>query len=61
MLLNFIIKPDFISYRYNELSEKKINKYKKKGITILAWTITNKEDYTKYKKKYDNLICEKFI
>ena len=61
MLLNFIIKPDFISYRYNELSEKKINKYKKKGITILAWTITSKEDYTKYKKKYDNLICEKFI
>ncbi len=61
MLLNFIIKPNFISYKYNELSPKKIKKYKKKGITLLAWTITNKEDYNKYKEQYDNLICEKFI
>ncbi len=61
MLLNIITKPNFISYKYNELSEKKINKYKKKGIITLAWTISNKEDYLKYKNLYDNLICEKII
>ena len=61
MIFNFLTKPNFISYKYNELSSKKIKKYKKKGITLLAWTINNKEDYNKYKKEYDNLICEKFI
>ena len=61
MKFNFLTKPNFISYKYNELSTKKINKYKKKGITLLAWTIDNKKEYNKYKEEYDNLICEKFI
>lgn len=61
MLLNYITKPDFISYKYDELSPKKIKKYKRKGIILLAWIIDNKEDYNQYKNQYDNLICEKFI
>ena len=61
MLFNFITKPNFISYKYNELSIKKIRKYQNKNIKVLAWTITNKQDYNKYIKLYDNLICEKFI
>ena len=61
MFFNFLTKPNFISYRYNDLSLKKIKKYKKKGILLLAWTINNKKEYNKYKKEYDNLICEKFI
>lgn len=61
MLFNFITKPNFISYKYNELSIKKIRKYQNKNITVLAWTITNKQDYNKYIKLYDNLICEKII
>ncbi len=61
MFFNFLTKPNFISYKYNELPEKKINKYKKKGITLLAWTIDNKNNYNKYKNIYDNLICERFI
>ena len=61
MLLNHITKPNFISYKYDELSPKKIKKYKRKGIILLAWTIDNKEDYNQYKNQYDNLICEKFI
>lgn len=61
MYFNFLTKPNFISYRYNDLPLKKIKKYKKKGILLLAWTIDNKKEYNKYKKEYDNLICEKFI
>lgn len=61
MLFNFVTKPNFISYKYNELSIKKIRKYQNKNIKVLAWTITNKQDYNKYIKLYDNLICEKFI
>ena len=61
MVFNLITKPDFISYKYNEITTKKINKLKGKKITILAWTINNKEDYNKYKDTFDNLICEKII
>ena len=61
MFFNFITKPSFISYKYNELSEKRIKKYKKKGIKVLAWTIDNKNNFNKYKDIYDNLICEKII
>ena len=61
MLLNPITKPNFISYKYNELSLIKLNKYHKNNIPVLGWTVTNKEDYNYYIKYYDNLICEKFI
>ena len=61
MYFNFLTKPNFISYRYNDLPLKKIKKYRKKGLLLLAWTINSKDDYNKYKKEYDNLICEKFI
>ena len=61
MFFNIITKPNFISYKYDELSLSKIKKYKQKNITILGWTITNKKEYNKNIKIYDNLICEKFI
>lgn len=60
MLLNPITKPNFISYKYNELSSNKILKYKKKYI-ILGWTVQKETEYNKYIKYYDNLICENFI
>ena len=61
MFTNFLTKPNFISYKYNELSEKKINKLKKKNITLLGWTVRSKKEYKKYSHYYDNLICEDFI
>jgi len=59
MLLNIITKPNFISYKYNELDPNKINKYKKKKIRVIGWTITNEREFKHYQKYYDNLICEK--
>ena len=41
-----------------------VNKYlniKIKNKLLLGWTIKSKEEYYKYKDKFDNLICEKFI
>ena len=61
MFTNFLTKPNFISYKYNELSEKKINKLKKKKITLLGWTVRSKKEFKKYSHYYDNLICEDFI
>ena len=61
MFLNFLTKPNFISYKYNELSERKLKKLKKKNIKVLGWTVRSKKDYKKYSHYYDNLICEDFI
>ena len=61
MLLNIFTKPNFISYKYNELSLEKINKYKKKNIHLIGWTITNEREFNHYKQYYDNLICEKSL
>lgn len=58
MLLNPITKPNFISYKYNELSPNKIKKYKKKNIRVIGWTITNEREFNHYKQYYDNLICK---
>lgn len=60
MIFNSITKPNFISYKYNELTLNKILKYKKKYI-ILGWTVQKETEYNKYIKYYDNLICENFI
>lgn len=61
MFLNFLTKPNFISYKYNELSERKLKKLKKKNIKVLGWTVKSKKDFKKYSHYYDNLICEDFI
>ena len=61
MFLNFLTKPNFISYKYNELSERKLKKLKKKNIKVLGWTVKSKKDFKKYSHYYDNLICEEFI
>lgn len=57
MAFNFITKPDFISYKASDISNKKLIKLKQKYI-VLGWTIKSKEQYVKYKNKFDNLICE---
>ena len=61
MFSNILTKPNFISYKYNELSINKIKKYQSKGLKVLGWTVISKNEYNKYIKYYDNLICEKFI
>ena len=60
MIFNFITKPNFISYRYDDLTIKEIEKLKKKYI-VIGWTINTKKQYNEYIKYYNNLICEQFI
>lgn len=60
MIFNKITKPNFISYKYDELKISKILKYKKKYM-MLGWTVKSKNDYNNYKKYYDNLICEQIL
>ncbi len=58
LLLNFLIKPDFISYSHTGLPLKK---RKTKNKTVIAWTITDKVTYEKTKPFCDNVIFENFI
>ncbi len=57
MPLNFLIKPDFISYDYRDLPLKAS---KRKGLPIIAWTVENQSVYDKIKPHVDNIIFEKF-
>ncbi len=58
MLLNFLIKPDFISYSFEDLPLKK---KKTKNIPIITWTITSEKDHQKIKPYAKNIIFEHFI
>ncbi len=58
MALNFLVKPDFISYDFiaYPLKERKVKRKVK-----LAWTITSEDEYKTVKPFVDNIIFEKFI
>ena len=58
MLLNFIIKPDFISYSFEDLP---LRKSKLKKTPLISWTITSQVDYEKVKPFVKNIIFEHFI
>lgn len=53
--LNFLIKPDFISYNFEGLPIKNPRK-----LPLLAWTITDKEQASTALKFANNIIFEKF-
>ncbi len=55
MLLNFITKPDFISFDIRGLPYKKA---RRKNTLLLGWTIRTEEDYKKAVKYVDNIIFE---
>lgn len=61
MLLNFLIKPDFIAYNINALPNRTIDKLRKKGYSILVWTIKSNIELNKAKKLGDAFIFEDFL
>ena len=58
MLLNSVIKPDFISYSFEDLPLKKCTV---KNLPVITWTITSEKDYNKVKPFAKNIIFENFI
>lgn len=60
MLLNFLVKPDFISYDYEYLSNKLYAKCKKHDIDLFAWTIKSQNDYETIKSLCHGIIFENF-
>jgi len=56
-ILNNLSEPHFISYRIDDLPNRKIYSFRKKGIPIIGWTINDKNFYDA-KKYCDNIIFE---
>ena len=56
--LNFIIKPDFISYSHIDLPLKKRIR---KDIPVICWTVTDNKTQEKIKPYAKNIIFENFI
>ena len=58
MALNFLIKPDFISYYYKGLP---LNKRKIKNKKVLAWTVTDEKTANAVAPYSDNIIFENYL
>jgi glycerophosphoryl diester phosphodiesterase len=59
--LFFMAKPDFISFEINSFPNKRISKFRDKGLPILAWTVVTPEEIEKARTLCDNIILEKTI
>ena len=57
LLINGILKVDFISCNKKLLNDSYIKKIRKK-VAIFAWTIKNKEEFNLYNNQSDKLICD---
>lgn len=57
LLMDIILRTDFISYDINALPSSYVQN-KRKSKLVLGWTVRNKADFTKGKRYCDNLICE---
>lgn len=58
MPFNGLIKPDFISYCFTGLP---LPERKRKGLPVLAWTVTDRKTHDDLSGKADNIIFEGFI
>ena len=55
---NFCTDPDFISYCVDNVPNKRLEKFRKKGKLVIGWTVKNKENLKKVKDYFDNFIFE---
>ena len=58
MKLNKRAKPDFISYKFEELPNRFVKKYS--NLPIIGWTLKSQEDYRKCFQYVDNIMFEGF-
>ncbi|MEG0222104.1 MAG: glycerophosphodiester phosphodiesterase family protein [Clostridia bacterium] len=55
-----IAKPDFVSYRFEDISERLIKICKTFKLDLICWTVRSKEDYIKASKFCSGIIFENF-
>lgn len=58
--LNTRMHPDFIGYDIDDVPNKRVSFFKKKGIPILLWTVKSQAQMDQYTTTFDNVIFEGF-
>lgn len=61
LAFNRFTKPDFISYGIHNMPNKYLDKYKKRGLTIISYAARSQKDFDFVKAHYDNVVFEYFI
>jgi glycerophosphoryl diester phosphodiesterase len=61
LAFNRFTKPDFVSYGIYDMPNKYLDKYKKRGLTIISYAARTQEDFDFVKAHYDNVVFEYFI
>ena len=59
--LNFLTKPDFISYNIGQLPVESVTKFREKGGVVLGWTVRDQKTADEKAALVDNIIFENFI
>lgn len=59
--LNFLTKPDFISYNIDQLPVASVTKFREKGGVLLGWTVRDQKTADRKASEVDNIIFENFI
>lgn len=60
-LFNFLSKPHFIAYDFDDMPNKRVKQLRKSGKIILCWTVTSEEEYKKIQPFCENIIFENFL
>ncbi|WP_299216713.1 glycerophosphodiester phosphodiesterase family protein [uncultured Dokdonia sp.] len=58
--LNKNMRPDFVAYDIDDLTNKRVSYFKEKGVPILLWTVRNQAQIDRYATLFDNIIFEGF-
>lgn len=62
LLLNFLTKPDYIAYAYEDINEPSLNICHLLFKTpIIGWTFASQEDYLTYEHQWNTVIFEHFL
>lgn len=61
MIFNPITKPDFIAYKIEDITPSFYEKYQRKGITVVSWTIRSEVQAKEAFSRSDAIIFENFI
>ncbi len=59
--LNTRMNPDFIAYDIDDLPNKRVHYFKKKGTPVLLWTVRKQAQIEKHKSIFTTIIFEGFI
>jgi len=59
-LLNFKSCPHFIAYEAEDMPNRRMQRFRKKGLPVLCWTVRSMEQYRSLQPFCDNIIFENF-